>query len=267
MDESLTNEMLDQTKGVAVEMYKDLVSPSAKPIGEVLSLLPRTVRLAFGGWEKWLINKEESLMLTTIAIREKVDKIPEDKLVEPEAHIAIPAIQQLCYCQDSAELRDLYANLLTSSMNADKKWQVHPAFVDIVKQLCPDEAKYLKAMAPIAIQVYPLIDVAFSIGENPRGEHTVVSNFTDYNLHVLEYPQNICSYIDNLIRLNIIEVPAGQYVVDQEAYKRIEGNTMIKNPIGVDEEKLKADIKYTYKHKLFRLTNFGVKFINVVCKE
>ena len=33
------------------------------------------------------------------------------------------------------------------------------------------------------------------------------NNFTDYNLNVLEYPGNICSYIDNLVRLNVIEIP------------------------------------------------------------
>ena len=192
MDE-ISKEVLNQTKGVAVEVYKDVVSPSAKPIGEVLSFLPRTIKVAFGGWEKWLVNKEESIRLTADAIKKKVEQIPEDKLVEPEAHIAIPAIQQLCYCQDSEELRDLYANLLTSSMNADKKWQVHPAYVDIVKQLCPDEAKYLKAMPEYIIPTYPLIDVLFSVGEGAKGANPIVSNFTDYNLDKLEHPENTFS--------------------------------------------------------------------------
>ena len=262
MDE-LTKEVLEQAKGVGVEAYKDLVRPSAKPIGEVLSLFPRTIRIAFAGWERWLFNKEESLRLTASAIEEKIQLIPDDKIVVPEAHVAIPAIQQLCYCQDSDELRDMYANLLTSSMNADKKWQVHPAFVDIVKQLCPDEAKYLKALSPLGIMIYPLIDVAFTIGETAKGEHVAISNFTDYNIDILEYPQNIGSYIDNLVRLNLIEIPAGHCLVSEKSYVSLENHPLIKDAINDNHQGL---FKYTFKHKMFRPTNFGVNFVNVVCQ-
>lgn len=70
----LEKEILEQTKGVVVEMYKDALRPAVKPIGEILGFLPRTVKLAFSGWEKWLINGEESLRLTAEAIKEKVKK-------------------------------------------------------------------------------------------------------------------------------------------------------------------------------------------------
>ncbi len=257
----IEKEILDQTKGVAVEVYKDALRPVVKPIGELLGFLPRTIKLAFSGWEKWLINGEESLRLTAEAIKEKVKRIPEDKLVEPEPYVAIPAIQQISYCQNSEELRDLYANLLTSSMNTDKKWQVHPSFVDIVKQLNPDEAKYLKSLPPMTVVIHPLIDVAFSFGNN--GGHPIISNFTDYHINVLEHPENICAYIDNLVRLNLIEIPSGQWLNDPEKYKQLEKHPMIQNPVKGNE---KVQISYQYKHKLFRLTNFGLNFVNVVCK-
>lgn len=262
MDElEIGKELVGQVDGVLTEMYKDTLSPSLKPLGEIMSFIPRTIRLALSGWEKWLVNGEESIRLTALAIREKLVQIPEEKLVEPEAHIAIPAIQQLCYCQDSSELRDLYANLLTSSMNADKKWQVHPAYVDIIKQLCPDEAKYLKALPALSMANHPLIDVKFAIGSNSKGENYAVSNFTTYNLDLLEYPQKICSYIDNLVRLNLIEIPAYQYIVNQQVYDELENHPMIQNPIAGEQK----DIKYSYEHKVFKLTNFGVSFVNTVC--
>lgn len=255
-----TKEILDQIKGVATELYKDALRPSVKPLGEVLSLFPRTLRLAFSGWEKWLINREESLRLTAEAIVEKVKKIPEEKIVEPEAYVAIPAIQQLCYCQNSETLRDFYANLLVSSMNADKKWQVHPSFVDIVKQLNPDEAKYLKAMPTVALKVVPLIDVDFTL-DGGTGEHPIITNFTNYNLRILEYPQNICSYIDNFVRLNIIEIPFGKVLNDPQKYVELEKHPMIQHPVGGDQ----TQIHYKYRHKLFKLTNYGVNLLNVVC--
>ena len=262
MEEEIIKAAVEVGKEIAVEVYKDGLSPSVKATGEVLSFLPRTLRVLLSGWEKWIINGEESVKLAAEAIREKVREIPEDKLTEPEAHVAIPAIQQLCYCQDSEELRNMYANLLTSSMNMDKKWQVHPAFVDIIKQLCPDEAKFLKALQPIEIISYPLIDVAFTTGLNAKGEHIIITNFTNINIDILEHPQSICAYIDNLVRLNIIEIPAGTHLVDMKNYEPLETHPLIKEATKDNEY-----MKHHFKHKMFRLTNFGVNFVKVVVRD
>jgi len=262
----IEKEILEQTKGVAVEVYKDALSPAIKPIGEILGFLPRTIKLALSRWEKWLINGEESLRLTANAIKEKVRQVPEDKLVEPEPYVAIPAIQQISYCQNSEELRDLYANLLTASMNADKKWQVHPSFVDIIKQLTPDEAKYLKNLPPLREVLNPLIDVSFGIGNPPTGYHPAVTNFTDEGIDVLEHPENICSYIDNLLRLNLIEIPAGR-LSDMERYEKVKKNPLVRNPVSFYPSSNGIILKYTYRYKMFKLTNFGLNFIRVVCHE
>lgn len=121
MDNNITKGILDKADGVLVEVYKDAVSPVIKPIGEILGFLPRTLKLALSGWEKWLINGEETIRLTAETVREKLQVIPTEKLTEPEPYVAIPAMQQLSYCVNNDELRDLYANLLVSSMNTDKK--------------------------------------------------------------------------------------------------------------------------------------------------
>ena len=108
MDE-LQKTLLEQSNGVLEEVYKDLGRPSVQPIGVVLSLLPRTIRLGLRKWEKWVINGEESLRLTAEALSERVKQIPEDKQCEPEPYVAIPAIQQIAYCWDSEDLRNMYA--------------------------------------------------------------------------------------------------------------------------------------------------------------
>ena len=258
-------EILEQMKGVAVEVYKDALSPAVKPIGEILSFLPRTIKLVLSGWEKWLINGEESLRLTADAIKEKVKQVPEEKLVEPEPYVAIPAIQQISYCQNSEELRDLYANLLTASMNADKKWQVHPSFVDIIKQLTPDEAKYLKLLPPYIFVLYPLLDINFNLGEHHNGTNPAITNFTNVNIEELEYPSNICTYIDNLIRLNIIEIPNGRMKLD--VYDDVKKHPLAQSPFGFTLSSADMKVSYSYHYKMFKLTNFGADFIKIVCGQ
>lgn len=261
--EEASKEVVKGAKEVAVEVYKDAAQPIVKPIGEILGFLPRTIKLALSGWERWLINGEESLRLTAEAIKEKAKTIPEDKLVEPEPYVAIPAIQQITYCQNSEVLRDLYASLITASMNVDTKWKVHPSYVDIIKQLNPDEARYIKELGYDINQIHPLIDVHY-YPNNSNSYIPLMTNFTITKINILEYPQSICSYIDNLERLKIIEIPPTVHIADENKYKGTENHpivTQFQNNI-----KTKEGASFKYGHKCFRLTSFGKNLIEIIQK-
>jgi hypothetical protein len=260
----ISKEVIKQTAGVITEVYKDVVSPSVQPIGAMVSYLPRTIRLAFSRWEKWIVNGEESLKLTGELLKEKISKIPEEKICEPEPYIAIPAIQQLSYCENSDVLRDLYANLLASSMNLDTKWSVHPSFVDIIKQLTPDEAKILKKLPPNIMINHPLIDVKVVPKANTeRGGHTFISNFTTVGLDNIENKELICSYIENLERLKIIGIPPLKSLIDRSNYDKLKENQILKNNINTN---LTTHYNIDYEYKIFNITNFGVSFVNTCCK-
>src|SRR5690606_33427338 len=143
MDE-LFKEGAKQAEGILTEAYKDLLSPTLQPIGQIISYIPRAIRVAaFGKVEKWIVNGEDNIKRTSEIISEKLKDIPEGQLTDTEPYIVIPAIQQLSYSHNNEVLRNLYANLIASSMIVNKKPLVHPAFVDIIKQLTPDEAKFL----------------------------------------------------------------------------------------------------------------------------
>lgn len=206
---------------VASKAYDDLAHPSFKSIGQIISFLPRTIRLGLSKWEKWIVNGEESLRLTGEALREKVKRIPEEKQCEPEPYVAVPTIQQIAYCYDSSELRNMYANLLAASMNLDKKWMVHPGYVDIIKQLTPDEAKLLK-MLPRNSKVFnPLIDIKIN-KKGQKGKETLLRNYTNMGEKLFDCPYNICSYLDNLLRLGLINIPEDSYITDDRIYESLE---------------------------------------------
>lgn len=235
-----------------------------KTTDEVLDLLPRTVNSAFCSLSKWLVNGRESLQLTAEAIKKKVKQIPEDKLVEPEPYVAIPAIQQISYCQNSEELRDLYANLLTSSMNSDEKWQVHPSFVDIIKQITPDEAKIIKSIPNFKNNFIPAIDVKLTEkNASNNGYQIYITNFTTIGFDVIENKENICSYIDNLVRLNILEIPPTYYLTNESLYKPLEESPLLEKMI---PQTCKSIYDIGYKHKVIGITNYGLQFKRICCK-
>ena len=57
-------------------------------------------------------------------------------------------MQAISYSMNSEELREMYSNLLAKSMNSDAKTLVHPSFVEIIKQLSPFDARFLKLLLP-----------------------------------------------------------------------------------------------------------------------
>ena len=54
------------------------------------------------------------------------------------------ALLQLTFCADEQHLRELYANLLATAMDKTTAGKVHPGFVDIIRQLSPDEVLLLE---------------------------------------------------------------------------------------------------------------------------
>ena len=149
-NKDLATTMVEQTAGKA---YDDVMHPGLEATGKVFSLLPRTIRAWFSKWEKWLLYHEYSIKETEKLLADKLKDIPEEKIVEPEPYVAVPALQQLSYSFDSKELREMYANLLASSMNADKKWSVHPSFVDIIAP-ATFQMQYFPGKFPVYLQNY-----------------------------------------------------------------------------------------------------------------
>ena len=49
-EKSLVGQVIDQSSGVLEKAYDDLAHPSAKSLGNTLSLVPRTIGVWLGKW-------------------------------------------------------------------------------------------------------------------------------------------------------------------------------------------------------------------------
>ncbi|MBR5614154.1 MAG: DUF4393 domain-containing protein [Clostridia bacterium] len=257
MPEELGKELLvESAKAVAVEGYNDTLKPTFKSIGNIIALPFQAIDVALAKPKLWVAEKQYNFEKTRELLAYKMKDVPEEKIVSPEGYVAVPALQQISYCFDSEELRDMYANLLASSMNIDTKYNVHPSFVDIIKQLTPDEAKLLKKLSHQ--NGYPLIDVVLTIKKG--GYITLVHNFTDIAENVCDCPNEIFSYLDNFERLKLIEIPYGTYFKDEKLYKELEEHSFVKQLLN---KPVKENEKIEIKKGKFELTAFGKNFIKV----
>lgn len=261
-----TSDSTDSTKKeLAKEIYNDLIHPAAQSTGELVALVPRAVKVALQPFEKWILQGEYNLAETQKLLDEKLKNVDPKNICSPEAHIAVPALQYISYCMDNEELRDMYANLLANSMNKVVKNGVHPAFVEIIRQLCPDEAKILRIIA--SERDIPTISLR---AENIKGLGMDIAKDFSYitKRANCENLRGYNQYFDNLIRLGLLQhAEPYQVLALEDEYKKLEGDSSLL--------KMKAMIPHLYKdypipkiqRSYLRITSFGIAFCRVCLEE
>lgn len=248
------NDIAKDLLGNGKEIYDDALKPAAQEAGKTLALIPQTINAALAPLRQWIEYREYNVAETKKLLENKLKNVGVDHIVSPEPYIAVPAIQSISYSMDSQELRDMYANLLARSMTDYDKDKVHPSFVEIIRQLTPDEAKLLKFF--IADKSFPIIDVKCVV--NDEGHFIeYIHNYTNIADEVCENPREVSAYIDNLSRLKIIEV-TDKYFTDDNKYKPLEESELIKNILNM---KLDEGKKWKIDRKLFDVTSYGREFI------
>lgn len=259
MTENIVESAKGNADGILGKVYDDLVHPAAKAAGIVMSYPTRTFRVFFAPYEKWLINKEESIKVVSEAVHKKLERIPEDKRCTPEAYVAIPTIQQLCISQDSKDLREMYANLLVSSMNKDTKDSVLPGYVNIIGQLSPDEAKLLKFL--FKRSTIPALEVRVCVDKENKEEFiSSMDCFVEIPDEVIEISDNLNSYIENLQRLQLIRVAKDRHIINRnEEYNKLK---QAFEEEARNTESLKNRC-FTFEKEILEITLFGRKFIKI----
>ncbi|MCL2409301.1 MAG: DUF4393 domain-containing protein [Oscillospiraceae bacterium] len=262
MDDKMLEVAKEAVVAVAKEGYQDAAKPVLEPTGKALGLLPRAIKAAFLPLEKWIIGREYNLAETEKLLEQKLQNVSLDKISSPEAYIGVPALQYISYCVDSEELRDMYAELLAKSMNEATRNGVHPSFVEIIKQLCPDEARIMK----IVDSVVPVITVRY---ENRKGDgYDILRNFSNIGEEAgCEYPYNIPQYLDNMERLGIISTNVLGSLLDKSVYaplknhpsvKALEAHYVQNEPQYL--ETVDGEVSVQFNERYYYLTDFGRSF-------
>lgn len=254
-------EGLGKTIETVPSLYEDGLKKTVKETGDIVSLVPKSVNAALAPLRQWIMQKEYNVSETEKLISIKLQNISPENIVSPESYVAVPAIQAISYCMDSEELREMYAKLLSKAMVTSHKNMVHPSFVEIIKQLSPDEAKLLKFIANNN-DSYPLLNVKRVNGEG--GYQMIVKHFTNIAEGVCENPDNIYAYLDNFERLMLITIPWGVYLIDEEVYIPLIEHEDIKK---IQETSNLKGWKIELEKAKFEITDFGKLFIDVCVRD
>lgn len=249
---------IGDTLKTAPTIYEDALQPTVQEVGKFAARIPRAINAVFSCLDRWILNKEYAIDETKKLLEQKLENINPEKIIEPEPYVAIPAIQAISYSINSKELRDLYANLLSKSMNSDVKDTVHPSYIEIIKQLSPDDAAYFKYIC--SLEVRPLMDVLLHFNDSLSLK--LVKN---QNLFSSEHVKNFELAFDNLSRLGLINIPYNVVYGDDSVYNEL-SDILNKN---YTLEKLKPlhpyATKVTFHKKRIDITPYGQNFYNICC--
>lgn len=138
---------LSVAKETAKDVYADTVQPTAKNVGGFFGTLSGFFNhVVMYPLKKLNIRYEQKAIAFEKEMEHKYNSIPEKERVEPQLHIVGPTMESLKYNIMDDDLAELFSNLLVSDMDMRTQNLCTPAFVKVIEQLSPADARVFKAV-------------------------------------------------------------------------------------------------------------------------
>lgn len=145
----------------------------------------------------------------------EISKISIDKRIEPNIQVTAQALENSKYCITSKELRKMYVNLISKSIDIDYATTIHPSFAEIIKQMSPSDAKILKTI-PTTGDI-PIVDYIIT-DKNETMYKTKLSNVYLSNLPNIDIFKE-SEAISSLSRLGILNIDKNAKIENSQRYK------------------------------------------------
>ena len=213
--------------------------------------------------EKKQLSYQQSIETYKQELEDKVKEIPPENLVEPDFHTAYEALENSKSCITDEELRKMFVNLISSSMNSSTSASVHPSFASIINQMSVLDAKVLMTFK--FRKDHPILELRER--NNRGGYQTVMTNFFIYitlnkNEQIDLNITQIQNSISNLDRLGLVDVDYSRYLTNEQCYSDLEKNAnrlYEGRSIAVENRMMQKGIVF--------LTPLGESFINVCLSD
>jgi hypothetical protein len=269
-DKGSVKSLASKAFGPVADEFGNEIRPLGSEVG-ILSMRAVRALLKPVSGLVWGFEKVEAWLSEAVA--PKVDKIPEEFRVEPKLIVAGPTLESMKYCGSEPHLRDLFANLLATAMDSRTADSAHPAFVEIVKQLSPDEARILKYIAPKYARDFEVIETYRTwtrLDENGDEVTRSALHFGPYSL--LGYYAG-CGrlrampvLIGNLSRLEIMKVELPREI-NKLALEELMADPLIARIRDELKSSRTKDSDFGYLTGYLALTALGEQFLNACVRS
>jgi hypothetical protein len=225
------------------EVYRDMLQPAARKLGEGLATVAEAVSISLAPLEASVWAYKEIKQWLSLRVTRIHAERGTEEIVSPPLSIAGPLLFQLVFAREEQDLRELYASLLASAMDA-RQSTAHPSFVSVIQQLTPDEARLLRHLAHTN-EKWPSLYASLNY-DRSKEEPTIESQFRAWcEDSGVTYLDGSDAYLDNLVRLRILS--------------KLSGNEVSYEPF---EESVTNDL-----HEIVELTSYGRLFLTACIEK
>lgn len=226
-EESTSLDDAQKTAGIVSELIKTAgntpeAKEAAKNLGESAVILSKTIKncLLPLAAVNYAFDKARVYFTENFdkEIHEKTSSIPAENLIEPKGSIAGPTLQGIAFSHEEPNIKEMYLNLLKTSMDNRTSHAAHPAFVEIIKQLTSEEAVLLRDVL-LSYGPIPLAQIKAtrkSGGFNIKIKHLAALSNANTQEPVID--KQFPAMVDNWVRLGLVEVTYQSFLNDAKRY-------------------------------------------------
>ncbi|WP_404467246.1 DUF4393 domain-containing protein [Planococcus rifietoensis] len=244
--------------GIPESTKEEVLNPPARLIGQAISGI---VHAVFDPLVKFNIVRDKDLKDFEKKVKSGTNQIPEKNRDDDKIGLVLKAFEESKYQLDSEEMRVLFANLISSTVDNRKNYGVQPSFSSVLKDMSVEDAHLLKLFAEE--NAVPLVTIRL---ENDKGVGTGIhNNILIFNNETYENELSLFS----LERLGILSLNSDNELSSQynkDKYQNLENNEKYltaKNSLPLVSEEF-TFTKVRFQKGNARLTPFGKAFIACV---
>jgi hypothetical protein len=185
-------------------IYKDAAQPGVQQVGSAIGTilgLGNTLLLPLR-----LLNERASAAFINNMerYRESLKDVPMSAICPVTSEIGVPILERLAYVTDET-IAEMFVQLLSSASQTSHADEVHPAFVHVIDNMSPDEAKLIRAISLYKHNVYGTFQIVPPGTQHVLGQGKYLLSPRIVEGAQLVYPEYAPAYIENLKRLGILE--------------------------------------------------------------
>lgn len=253
-DENTTAGKLVEAAGSVLlkpPLYDDALKPVVREVGQLLGTAGALANLVVRPLRTLQLGVNTFFDHVDAELKRRLEKKGQDaRVAEAPSFVSGPALLGLAMVQDQPDLHHLFLNLLASAVLVERQPKVHPAYVEVIKQLAPAEARLL-----------PFLKDEPSHAALFLREETGKRAYVDRGMLVSLGPFTPDQKeLENLARLKIIDIEDQTELAAHDAYLDLEQQfQFLKDTTAAD---LQADGSRLARVRGFiQVTSFGEDFI------
>ena len=225
---------LSVAKETAKDVYADTVQPTAKNVGGFFGTLSGFFNhVVMYPLKKLNIRYEQKAIAFEKEMEHKYNSIPEKERVEPQLHIVGPTMESLKYNIMDDDLAELFSNLLVSDMDIRTQNLCTPAFVKVVEQLSPADARVFKTIFNECAKAETIAICKMDLWKIDDEKRKIRKEYLPLYLVDIEVdglnPNDISKSLQNLERLGLLTIDFLKWSGNDEVYNKLIDNSYIES--------------------------------------